>query len=120
MAAHDGTKSGAASFAEACQMVLSHPSICDGKLIVTKHDKRKYNHGHYHFVETLRTVKHGGVKIFCKKNLGPNIDFKGRHPPPYGAQVTLRHYHCRFDPKLGKDMCSILHILCVLEPFDAV
>ena len=97
VAAHDGTKSGAASFAEACQMVLSHPSICDGKLSVTKHVKReaklKYNNHPYHFVDTSRTFKHGGVKMFFKKNLYPKLDFKGSHLPPYGAYVTLRHYH---------------------------
>ena len=50
--------------------------------------------------------------MYCNKNQFPALLFCGPHYKPRGARGLSKHYHLRFDPKLGKGVCSIHHIPC--------
>ena len=52
------------------------------------------------------------VKIYCSTNQFPGLLLFGSHSKPHGARVLSKHYHLRFDPKLGMVVCEILRILC--------
>ena len=50
--------------------------------------------------------------MYCDKNQFPTLQFCGTHPKPHGARGLSKHYHLRFDPKLGHDICEISLIPC--------
>ena len=52
------------------------------------------------------------VKMYCNKNQFPASPFCGPHSKPYGARGLGKHYHLRFDPKLGMGVCAICRIPC--------
>ena len=52
------------------------------------------------------------VKIYCNTNQFPALPFCGPHSKPHGARGLGKHYHLRFDPKLGLGVCEILRIPC--------
>ena len=41
-----------------------------------------------------------------------NQPFFCPHPKPHGARGLSKHYHLRFDPKLGHGICAICRIPC--------
>ena len=59
----------------------------------------------YH-VQDNADVELKDVKIYCSTN-----QFVP-HSKPHGSRVLSKHYHLRFDPKLGMGVCQILRILC--------
>ena len=52
------------------------------------------------------------VKMYCNKNQFPELNFCGPNYKPHGARGLGKHYHLRFDPKLGMGVCAIRHIPC--------
>ena len=68
--------------------------------------KRKWTDREYH-VQDNDDVAHKYVKIYCDINQFPTLPFCGPHPKPHGARGSIKHYHLRFDPKLGHGICEI-------------
>ena len=73
--------------------------------------KRKWTDREYH-VQDNTDVSHKYVKMYCYTNQLPILPFCGSHPKPHVARGLGKHYHLRFDPKLGCGVCAILRIPC--------
>ena len=56
------------------------------------------------------------MKMYCNTNQFPTLPFCGTHSKPHGARGISKHYHFRFDPKLGMGKCAIFRIPCVCVP----
>ena len=65
----------------------------------------------YH-VQDNADVSHKDVKIYFNTNQFPALPFFGPHSKPHGERGPSKHYHLRFDPKLGNGVCAILRIPC--------
>ena len=52
------------------------------------------------------------VKMYCNTNQFPKLPFCGPYSKSHGARGIGKHYHLRFDPKLGMGKCAILRIPC--------
>ena len=50
--------------------------------------------------------------MYCGTNQLPTLQFCVTHPKPHVTRRLSKHYHLRFDPKLGHGMCTIRHIAC--------
>ena len=50
------------------------------------------------------------VKMYFNTNQFPILIFCGPHSKPHGARGLGKHYHLRFDPKLGIGKYEILPI----------
>ena len=50
--------------------------------------------------------------MYCNKDQLPELPFCGPHPKPHGKRGLSKHYHLRFDPKLGHGICAICFIPC--------
>ena len=50
--------------------------------------------------------------MYCNTNQFPELSFYGPHSRPHGARGLSKHYHFRFDIKLGNGICAICHIPC--------
>ena len=50
--------------------------------------------------------------MYCDTNQFPKLTFCGSNPKPHIARGLSKHYHLRFDPKLGHGICEIFRILC--------
>ena len=73
--------------------------------------ERKCTERKYH-VQENSSVELKYVKIYCNKNQLPTLPFCGPHSKPHGARGLGKHYHLRFDPKLGMGVCEICRIPC--------
>ena len=71
--------------------------------------ERKNTERQYHIQDNSGVV-HKDMRIYCNINQFPVLPFCGPHSKPYGARGVSKHYHLRFDPKLGNDACKILRI----------
>ena len=47
------------------------------------------------------------VKMYCATNQFPELKFLGTHNKPHGVHGLGKHYHIRFDTKLGHGICAI-------------
>ena len=63
-------------------------------------------------VQNDADVAHKYVKIFFNKNQFPSLPFCGPHTKPHGVRGLSKHYHMRFDTKLGHGICAIHRIPC--------
>ena len=70
----------------------------------------------YH-VQHNKYVDHQDVKVYCATNQFPEMQFLGTRNKPHGVCRLGKHYHMRFDPKLGHVRCSIHRIPCACHPF---
>ena len=52
------------------------------------------------------------MQIYCEINQFPELPFCVPYSKPRGAGGLSKHYHLRFDPKLGNGLCTIRHISC--------
>ena len=52
------------------------------------------------------------VKMYCNKNQFPTLPFCGPNSKSRGSRGLGKHYHLRFDPKLGMGKCAICRIPC--------
>ena len=50
---------------------------------------------------------HKDVKMYCDTNQLPALPFCGPHQKLRVARGLSKHYHLRFDPKLGHGICEI-------------
>ena len=50
--------------------------------------------------------------MYCDTNKFITLPFFGSHKKPHGTRGLGKHYHLRFDPELGHDICEILRIPC--------
>ena len=65
-----------------------------------------------HHVQDNADVSHQDVRIYCNTNQFPALTFCVPHSKPHGARGLSKHYHLRFDPKLGMGICTIFRIPC--------
>ena len=68
--------------------------------------KRKWTERKY-YVQDNASVELKDVKTYCNKNQFPALPFCGPHSKPRGVRGMSKHYHFRFDPKLGMGVCAI-------------
>ena len=73
---------------------------------------RKWIERKYH-VQDNADVELKDVNMYCNTNQFPTLPFCGPHSKPDCARGLGKHYHLRFDPKLGMGKCAILRIPCV-------
>ena len=71
--------------------------------------ERKWTDRQYH-VQDYSDVELNDVKIYCNTNQFPALSFCGSHPKPHVARGLTKHYHLRFEPKLGMGICAIRRI----------
>ena len=79
----------------------------------------KWTDRQYH-VQDNSNVAHQDVKIYFNTNSFPEFSFCGPHFKPRGARGSIKHYHLRFDPKLGMGICATFRILCACVSFTSV
>ena len=72
---------------------------------------RKWTERNYH-IQDNADVELKDVKMCCNTNQFPTLPFCGPHSKPHGARGLGKHYHLRFDPKLGMGKCEIRRIPC--------
>ena len=65
----------------------------------------------YH-VQDNANISHKDVKMYCNKNQLPALPFCVPHSKPHGARGLSKHYHLRFDTKLGNGVCEFRLIPC--------
>ena len=73
--------------------------------------ERKWTEREYH-VQDNADVELKDVKMYSNTNQFPELSFYVTHSKPHGARGSSKHYHLRFDPKLGMGVCAILRIPC--------
>ena len=73
--------------------------------------KRKCTDREYH-VQDNSDVSHKYVKMYCDTHQFPALPFCGPCPKPQGERRLSKHYHLRFDPKLGHGICAIRRLPC--------
>ena len=66
---------------------------------------------HYH-VQYNADVSHQYVKMYCNTNQFSELSFCGPHYKPHDTRGLSKHYHFRFDPKIGMRICKIIRISC--------
>ena len=52
------------------------------------------------------------MNIYCNKNQITALNVCSPYYKPHGARGLSKHYHLRFDPKLGMGKCEIRRIPC--------
>ena len=50
--------------------------------------------------------------MYCNTNQFPELPICVPYSKPHGARGLSKHYHLRFDPKLGMGVCAIHRIPC--------
>ena len=78
--------------------------------------ERKWKDRQYH-VQDNADVELKDFKIYCNTNQFPLLSFSGPHSKPHGARGLSKHYHLRFDPKIGIGVCAIIRIPCACVAF---
>ena len=73
--------------------------------------KRKWTDRQYH-VQDKSDVAHQDLIFYCNTNQFPELPFCGPYSKPHGTRGLSKHYHLRFDPKLGNGVCAIRRISC--------
>ena len=73
--------------------------------------KRKWTHREYH-VQDNADVAHKYVRIYCDTKQLPTLPFCSSHTNPHGTRGLGEHYHLRFYPNLGNEICAIRRIIC--------
>ena len=112
---HTGTEKKDASLANEFKDHLEGEHRQNGAIDQGKSRKifmeRKWTERKYH-VQDNAAVELKDVKMYCNTNQFPALPFCGPHSKPHGARGLSKHYHLRFDPKLGMGICEILRIPC--------
>ena len=81
--------------------------------------ERKRTDGQY-YAQDNADVEHQDVKMYCNKNQFPSFSFCGPYSKPHGVRGLSKHYHLRFDLKLGMVICAIRHIPCACVAFTSM
>ena len=76
--------------------------------------ERKWTESQYHVLNNA-TVELKYVSMYFNTSQLPELSFSGPYSKPHNARGLSKHYHLRFDPKLGMVVCAIRHMcLCCL------
>ena len=78
---------------------------------IEKQPVKKWTDREYH-VQDNDDVAHTYVKMYCDTNQFPELTYCGPYPKPHVSRGFSKHYHLRFDPKLGHVICEIRRIPC--------
>ena len=110
---HTGTENKDVSLAQELKNHMEEEYRQNGAIDQVKPRKRfmerKWTYREYH-VQDNYGVELKDMKIYCNTNQFLSLPFCGPHSKPHGARGTSKHYHLRFDPKLGMGVCAILYI----------
>ena len=68
--------------------------------------EKKWTERKYHVQDNV-SVELKDVKIYCNTNQLPELTFCGPYYKPHGERGLGKHYHLRFDHKLGMGVCAI-------------
>ena len=71
--------------------------------------ERKWTDRQYH-VQDNADVAQQHVIMYGKTNQLPALPLCGPHSKPHGARGLSKHYHFRFDPKLGMGVFAIFRL----------
>ena len=52
------------------------------------------------------------MRVYCNTNQFPELPLCSPHSKPHGARGLRKHYHLRFNLKLGNGVCAIIRISC--------
>ena len=63
-------------------------------------------------MQNNKDVEHQEVKMYCVTNKIPEFQFLGPHKKPHVVRGLGKHYHVRFDPKIGHGACAMHHTPC--------
>ena len=112
---HTGNQNYDVSLAKEFQQHLTKEHCKNGVFDKGGNNKRfmeiKWTYRQYH-VQDNSYVAHKYVKIYCNTHQFPALPFCGPNSKPYGERGFIKHYHFRFDPKLGNSVCAIRRIPC--------
>ena len=115
MQTHAGNQNNDVSLAKEFQQHLTKDHCKNGVIDQGKCKKtfseRKWTDRHY-YVQDNSDVAHKYVKIYCNTNQFPELPFSGPHSKPHSTRETSKHYHLRFDRKLGNGVHAIFRITC--------
>ena len=81
--------------------------------------ERKWTDRYYH-VQDNYDVAYKDVRMYCNKNQFPALPFCGPYSKPNSTKMLSKHYHLRFDTKLGNGICEIRRILCACVAFTSM
>ena len=73
--------------------------------------ERKWTDIQYH-VQDNADVAHQYVIMYCNINQFSELSFCGPYSKHHGARGLSKHYHLRFDPKLGMGIREIFRVPC--------
>ena len=73
--------------------------------------ERKWTERKYH-VQDNTAVELKDVRMYCNTHKSPELLFSSPHSKPHGARGLSKHYHLRFDQKLGTGVCAIIRTPC--------
>ena len=76
-----------------------------------RYSKIKWTDREYHIKDNA-DVAHKDVKNYCDTKQFPPLPFCVSHPNLHGSRGLSKHYHLRFNPKLGHSICAIRRIQC--------
>ena len=99
----------AKEFQNICLSMICKHGVIDNRKYRNISSKRKCAYREYH-VQDNADVVHKYVKMYCDTNQFPKLTFCGSNPKPHIARGLIKHYHLRFDPKLGHGICRIFRI----------
>ena len=71
--------------------------------------KKSWTNREYH-VQHNKYVEHQEMKMYCDTNQFTKLKFLGPHDKPQGVRGLCKHYHTRFDTKLGHGTYEISFI----------
>ena len=80
--------------------------------------ERKWTDRQYH-VQDNYDVVHQDMRMYCNINQFPVLPFCVPNSKPHGARGLSKHYHFRFDPKLGHGICAICRIPCACVAYTS-
>ena len=81
--------------------------------------ERKWTERKYH-IQDNATVELIDVKIYCNTNQSPELLFSGPDSKPHVLRGLSKHYHLRFDTKLGMGVCKNCHIPHACVAFTSI
>ena len=112
---HTGTPKYGVILAKSFQHYMIKDHRRDGFIDKGKYKKRfmgkKWTDRQYH-VQDNDAVELKYVRMYYKTNKFPVLSFFGPYSKPHGARGLSKHYHLRFDTKLGMRVCVIRCISC--------
>ena len=60
------------------------------------------------------------VRMYCNNNQFTVLPFCGTYSKPHGTVSLSKHYHLRFNPKLGNGVCALLRIPCACVAWTSI